>query len=113
MPVWSWIVIWTVLAVGLLAMLVWFAVVLFRKAMAIFGALEDLGDQLADLDLDAESPQRPLNPAVFQNRHELAMAIEQARILRAHRRAARRDLSISRGKLLQHSPYKPEDRPSC
>jgi hypothetical protein len=113
MPAWSWLVIWVLLAVGLLTMLVWFAIVLFRKAMAVLAALEELGDQLATLDLDAEVPRRRLHPAIFQNRHELALAIDQTRILRAHRRAARRDLSISRGKLLQHSPYKPEDRPSC
>ncbi|MGO4782291.1 hypothetical protein [Cryobacterium sp. W22_MBD10_FK3] len=113
MPVWSWILIWTLLAAGLIAMLAWFAVHLFRKLMATFGALEDLGDQLAELDLDADLPRAPFRAAVFQNRRELAAAIDQARIVRAHRRATRRDLSINRGKLLQHTPHKPEDRPSC
>jgi hypothetical protein len=113
MPVWSWILIWTLLVAGLLTMLAWFAVRLFRKLTATFGALEDLGDQLAELDLDAAVAPAPFHAAVFQNRRDLAAAIDQARIERAYRRALRRDLSISRGKLLQHTPYEPEDRPSC
>jgi hypothetical protein len=113
MPVWSWILIWTLLGAGLLGMLAWFAVHLFRKVMVTFGALEDLGDQLAELDLDRELPRSRFRPAVFQNRRALAATIDHARIERAHRRAHRRDLAISRGKLLQHTPYKPEDRPPC
>lgn len=109
MPVWSWILIWALLVAGLLGMLAWFAVRLFRKLMATFGALEDLGDQIAELDLDAAAAPTPFHPAVFQKRRDLAAAIEQARIDRVYRRALRRDLSISRGKLLQHTPYKPED----
>ncbi|TFB99340.1 hypothetical protein E3O42_13945 [Cryobacterium adonitolivorans] len=113
MPVWSWILIWTLLVAGLIAMLVWFAVHLFRKLMATMGALEDLGDQLAELDLDTGVPGAPFHPAVFQKRRVLAAAIDQARLERAHRRAHRRDLAINRGKLIQHTPYKPEDWPSC
>jgi hypothetical protein len=110
-PVWGWIVIWALLVVGMLVMLVLFAIRLFRKLMGTLGALEDLGDQLAELDLDGELPRTPFRPAVFQNRRTLAAAIDSARLERAHRRAKRRDLAIGRGKLLQHSPYKPEDRP--
>ena len=113
MPVWSWIVIWAVLVAGLLAMLAWFGVRLFRKLMATLGALEDVSDQLAELDLDSAVPARQFHPAVFASRRDLAAAIDQARIQRVYRRARRRDLSISRGKLLQHTPHKPEDRPSC
>jgi hypothetical protein len=111
MPLWSWILIWTLLIAALLGMLAWFAVRLFRKLMATFHALEDLGDQLAELELDRELPRSRFRPAVFQNRRSLAVAIDQTRRERAHRRAVRRDLAISRGKLLQHTPYKPEDRP--
>jgi len=113
MPVWSWILIWTVLVAGLLGMLAWFAVRLFRKLMGTLTALEELGDQVSELDLDLEPERTPFRAAVFADRHALAAAIDQARIERAHRRALRRDLSISRGKLLQHTPYKPEDRPPC
>ena len=113
MPLWSWILIWALLATGLLGMLAWFAVRLFRKLMRTLGALEDLGDQLAELHPDSEPPRTPFRPAVFQNRRALAAAVGQAQIERAHRRAHRRDLAIGRGKLLQHSPYKPEDRPPC
>ena len=113
MPLWSWILIWVLLVAGLLGMLAWFTVRLFRKFMGTLGALEDLGDQLAELDLDRELPRARFRPAVFQKRRELAGAIDQARIERLYRRAQRRDLAISRGKLLQHTPYKPEDRPPC
>jgi hypothetical protein len=112
-PVWAWILLWTLLVIALLVMLTVFAIRLFRKLMRTLGALEDLGDQLAELDIDAESPRAHFRPAVFQNRRVLAAAIDQARLQRVHRRAQRRDLAIGRGKLLQHSPYKPEDRPSC
>ncbi|MET0955495.1 MAG: hypothetical protein ABWY68_06050 [Cryobacterium sp.] len=113
MPWWSWILIWTVLVAGLLGMLAWFAVRLFRKLMGTLGALEELGDQISELDLDLEPERTPFRAAVFADRHALGAAIDQARIERAHRRALRRDLAISRGKLLQHTPYKPEDRPQC
>jgi hypothetical protein len=110
-PLWGWILLWTLLVLGLLAMLTFFAIRLFRKLMATLGALEDLGDQLADLDMAADLPRSRFRPAVFQSRHTLAAAISQARIERAYRRAHRRDLAIGRGKLLRHTPYKPEDRP--
>ena len=113
MPVWGWILIWTVLVAGLLGMLAWFAVRLFRKLMATLGALEDLGDQVAALDLDTELAPVPFHPAVFQDRRALSAAIAQARLGAVLRRAERRDLSVSRGKLLRHTPYKPEDRPTC
>lgn len=113
MPLWAWILIWIVLVAVLLAMVAWFGVRLFRKLMGTLGALEDLGDQLAELDLDGDLPRATFRPAVFQNRRELAAAIDTARADRAYRRAQRRDLAISRGKLLQHTPYKPEDRPPC
>jgi hypothetical protein len=111
MPWWSWVLIWTVLAAGLVGMLAFFAVRLFRKLMGTLGALEELGDQVSDLGLDVGQPETRFHPAVFSDRHALAAAIDRAGIERAHRRALRRDLAIRRGKLLQHTPYKPEDRP--
>jgi hypothetical protein len=112
-PVWAWVLIWVVLVAALLAMLVFFAVRLFRQAMGALGALEDLGDQIAEFDAGAPLPAAPFRPAVFQDRRTLAAAIDLSRADRARRRALRRELSINRGKLLQHTPYKPEDRPPC
>ena len=112
-PVWAWVLIWVVLVVGLITMLVWFAVRLFRKLMGTLGALEDLGDQIAEFDAGAPVPAAVFRPAVFQDRRALAAAIDQSRAERARRRALRRERSINRGKLLQHTPYKPEDRPPC
>jgi len=113
MPVWSWVLIWTILVAGLAGMLVWFAVRLFRKLMRTLSALEDLGDQVAQLNFDVEVPSARLRPAIFRDRRALAAEIERARLTRAYARATRRDLAITRGKLLKHTPYKPEDRPSC
>lgn len=113
MPWWSWILIWTVLLTGLLVMLAWFAVRLLRKLMVALGALGELGDQISDLDPDREPHRTPFTPAVFQDRRTLKAALEQAGIERAHRLASRRDLALSRGKLLRHTPFKPEDRPPC
>lgn len=113
MPWWSWVLIWTVLAAGLVGMLAWFAVRLFRKLMGTMRALEALGDQVAAVDVDSAARPTPFRAAVFADRHALAAAIDHARAERAHARALRRDLAIGRGKLLQHTPYKPEDRPQC
>ena len=109
MPVWAWILIWSVLVVALLGMLAWFAWRLFRKLMRTFAALEDLTAQVATLDLDSAPETMRFRPAIFQHRRELADAVAVARIQRAHRRALRRDQRVRRGKLLQRSPYKPED----
>jgi hypothetical protein len=105
MPWWSWVVIWVVLVGALLGMLAWFAVRLFRKAMTVGGALSDLGDQISQLDADVDelSPDR-FSPAVFAERDDLALTVEQGREQRAHRRQERRDLAVNRGKLLRHAP---------
>ncbi|WEO79189.1 hypothetical protein BJQ94_09220 [Cryobacterium sp. SO2] len=113
MPLWSWILIWTLLVAGLVGMLAWFAVRLFRKSMRTLAALDELGQQVAELDTGAQLPGTAFRPAVFEDRRALAAAIEQSRVEHSRRRSLRRERSINRGKLLQHTPYKPEDRPPC
>ena len=42
---WAWLIIWTVLVLGLLGMLAWLGWRLFKKGAAVFRALEELGDR--------------------------------------------------------------------
>jgi hypothetical protein len=116
---WGWALIWTGLVLGLLGMLVWFAIRLFHKAMATADALTELGDKMAVLDgalsdSDSASQQKPrFSPAIFQDAGELAFLREQERAERARLRQARRDGRIDRGKLLTHAPTNLEDTTSC
>ena len=105
MPWWSWLLIWGGLVLGLCAMLAWFAFRLFKKLLRAFEALEGLGNQFADLDLNVDEPAPDrFTPAIFLHRHELAFLVDRNRADRAHRRQIRRDRLIGRGKLLQQAP---------
>ncbi|HSP75378.1 MAG TPA: hypothetical protein VLO31_04080 [Cryobacterium sp.] len=97
--------IWTGLVLGLLAMLVWFGFVLFKKVMATAKALQDLGDLVAGVTLGQETPaQARFRPAIFADSTELYLAFELVRRDRAQRRQRRRDSLISRGKLFIQRP---------
>ncbi|RZU65210.1 hypothetical protein EV379_1535 [Microterricola gilva] len=104
MPWWSWWLIWGGLILGLLGMLAYFAVVLFRKTMAAAEELSTLGDALSVLDaqLDDVAPGRKPS-AVFQPSAELALVVQQNRVVRAEKRQRSRDKRITRGKLLVRS----------
>ncbi|KQW05756.1 hypothetical protein ASC66_12400 [Leifsonia sp. Root4] len=104
MPWWSWWLIWGGLILGLLGMLAYFAVVLFRKTMAAAEELSALGDALSVLDaqLDDLAPGRTPS-AVFQPSAELAVVVQQNRVVRAEKRQSNRDKRIARGKLLVRS----------
>ncbi|TFC81949.1 hypothetical protein E3T24_14430 [Cryobacterium sp. TmT2-59] len=105
MPWWSWALIWSGLILGLLGTLAWFGFSLFKKLMATVDALRDLGGQVAALGRDQAPPeQAQFRPGIFQNREDLQLAVELLRDERQHRRQARRDSLIARGKLLQHVP---------
>ena len=101
MPWWSWILIWTALVLGLLGMLAFFAVSLFRKLMRAMDALVTLGDQVSALDTNISELQAPsLRPAIFEDKNVLAYQYEINRYARAERRQRRRDALVNRGKLL-------------
>lgn len=105
MPWWSWVIIWTVLVLLLLAMLAWFAVVLFKKLVATMHALGELGDQLAALDVRLDDlGGEPFRPAIWADRTELAVDIERRRHQRMRRRQERRDARVARGKLIRQAP---------
>ncbi|MGO4103118.1 hypothetical protein AB4Y63_04135 [Leifsonia sp. YAF41] len=114
---WGWLLIWSALILGLLGMLVWFAIRLFRKAMVTADALAELGDKMTLLDAafaDAAAQHEPrFNPAIFQDAGELGFLREQDRAEHARRRQVRRDARIDRGKLLTHTPTNLEDTASC
>jgi hypothetical protein len=100
MPWWSWLLIWSVLVLGLLGMLAWFGYALFRKLMGALKALEELGNQVARLGPAAdEAAPYKFRPAVFRDLHELVHAAGVARNARDRRRQLRRDRFIARSKL--------------
>lgn len=100
MPWLSWLLIWSVLVLGLVAMLAWFGYGLFRKLMSVMKALEELGSQVADLGLgDAAAAPDRFRTAIFRDRHELERAVAVAQAARDRRRQLRRDRLIARSKL--------------
>lgn len=101
MPWWSWVVIWVVLVLGLLGMLAFFAVHLFRKVMAagreasaLIEKTEVLSRRVDDLN------EAVFHPAVFADVAELRAEREQAKADRVVARQLRRDTRVRRGKLL-------------
>lgn len=113
MPWWSWALIWTGLALGLLAMLTLFGVALFRKLMALVDALSDLGDRVSIGTADAEQDVTEVRriPAIFQSRDRLADVVADRRFERLHRRQLRRDRAIGQGKLFGTISASTKDSP--
>ncbi|MDJ0377701.1 hypothetical protein [Cryobacterium sp. PH31-L1] len=103
MPWWSWLLIWTVLTLGLLAVLSWFAVSLFRTARGTLQALESFHGQLPTGEFDRPTAASVGVPAVFADSAVLLGRVEQLRAERTHRSQVRRDARIVRGKLLGHA----------
>ena len=105
MPWWSWVLIWTGLVLGLLAMLAWFGFALFRKVMATSRALQELGKLVSDVTRGQETPtQAPFRPVILANPADLHHALEVVRRDRAQRRQRRRDSLVARGKLFISRP---------
>jgi hypothetical protein len=99
---WSWLLIWGALVIGLVGMLAYFAVTLFRKLMRAMDALGALGDQVGALDVTLSELQAAApRPAIFDDKYELAYVIEADRYARSVRRHSRRDALVNRGKLLK------------
>ncbi|WP_158864200.1 hypothetical protein [Leifsonia sp. AG29] len=101
MPWWSWLLIWSVLVLGLLGMLAFFAWWLFRKVVA---AGRDAADLLAKTEVLGrhadELSEEPFHPAVFADLAELHEQRSERLAERAVARQARRDARVRRGKLL-------------
>lgn len=104
MPWWSWLLIWGGLVLALLGMLAYFGVTLFRKTVATAQELGELTDALGVLDaqLDELAPDRTPS-AVFRDRAELGLIVEQNKLSRILHRQQRHDARLARGKLLVRS----------
>ena len=105
MPWWSWLLIWSVLTLGFLALLVWSGVRLYRKSLGALRAFEALGDQIAALNVDVSPRPEQFRPAVFTDLAALRLEVEQREAERVHRRQVRRDGRIVRGKLMRNARY--------
>ncbi|TFD00030.1 hypothetical protein E3T28_08710 [Cryobacterium sinapicolor] len=105
MPWWSWVLIWTGLVLGLLAMLAWFGFALFKKVRGTVRALQELGDLVSDVTggQEAPAPDR-FRPAIFTDLADLYFALELVQRDRGQRRQRRRDSLIARGKLVTTRP---------
>ena len=103
MPWWSWLLIWCVLVLVLLAVLGWFAFALYRQARGTLRALESLTDQVSAIDLDLSAATPPLDAAIFADATVLLHVVEQRRVEHAGRRQLRRDAMIVRGKLMRNA----------
>ena len=102
MPWWSWLLIWSGLVLGLLAVLSWFGVALYRQARGTLLALESLSDQVSAVDLDLAATRPPFTAAAFADATVLRHHLEQRRVERTRRRQLRRDALIVRGKLMRN-----------
>lgn len=101
MPWWSWIVIWTVLVLGLLGMLVFFAWALFRKLAATAREASALMQKAEALSRRVgEESEEPFHPAVFAQATQLRDRRAQAIADRARTRQAHRERRIRQGKIL-------------
>jgi len=101
MPWWSWLLIWSVLVLGLLGMLAAFAVSLFRKIMAAGREVSELAAKAEILSRRSEELAEPaFHSAVFADATQLREERTQALAERAYARQARRDSRVKRGKLL-------------
>jgi hypothetical protein len=105
---WAWLIIWTVLVLGLLGMLAWLGWRLFKKGAAVFRALEELGDKIAQLnenveELALERPER----AIAVGYPEMARRHDLHKERRGRLREARREARLARGKLLINPPTIP------
>ena len=110
MPGWSWWLIWAVLVVALVLVVV-FGI---RRVLAAYRRARVEGDRLngllgqltASVDELSEAGRRVeelRTSALFGSRADLAAAVEDHRLRRVHRRQARRDRRIARGRLITHS----------
>lgn len=100
MPWWSWLLIWTVLVLGLLGMLVFFAWWLFRKVVAAGREAAALMEKADVLSQRAEELADTFEPAVLADAEELRAERHDRLAERAIARQARRDARVRRGRLL-------------
>jgi hypothetical protein len=101
MPWWSWLVIWTCLALALVAVLVIAAWRLFRKAVAVFDELGTLAAKTELLDgAVTEFDEQQAELAILQKLSDVQARRRQIRDASALRRDARHTTRLARGRVL-------------
>ena len=102
MPWWSWLIIWTVLVGGLIGMLVYFAISLFRRFLGVYEEFSLLLERAEELTATSDAlPEPPLTPpAIFGDRAVFEYEVERLRHERLIRKQLRRDARIRRAKML-------------
>ncbi|TXN31854.1 hypothetical protein [Lacisediminihabitans profunda] len=99
MPWWSWLIIWVVLGLALLVMLGLFGWQLFRKVLAVFGALEALAAKTELLESAGETlDEQHATLALLQKRSEVVARRDRVRQQAADRRQARHDARLDRAR---------------
>lgn len=97
MPWWSWLVIWVMLGLGLVALLGFSARWLLRKLMVLTGDLGDLGETLELLEPNDAELVRP-QLAVLADARDIRARDEARRFQRARRRRQRHEQRIARAR---------------
>jgi hypothetical protein len=106
---WAWLIIWTVLVLGLFGMLAGLGFWLFRKLTGVFDALSELTDKVGRLTENVEELKAiPPDRAMVLGYAEVSRRRELHQERRAELRLARREARIARGKLL----IRPESIPT-
>ncbi|MHB1172786.1 MAG: hypothetical protein ACYCZY_09900 [Lacisediminihabitans sp.] len=119
MPWWSWTAIWAGLVLLMVAMLVVFAVRIFRKIVAVFDEFESLSARTEILDrageiLDDQRQELAILAKYADVRRRRARAREEA----TARRQSRHQTRLARARALiavdatQRSWFRPQDRPT-
>ncbi|GAA2246200.1 hypothetical protein N1031_16150 [Herbiconiux moechotypicola] len=106
---WSWLIIWTVLVLGLLGMLAWLGYRLFVKGRDVLRELDALSRKVGALAENAEklAPEEPTERAIALGYAETARRHEEHEARRAELKQARREARLARGKLLINPPTIP------
>jgi len=106
---WAWLIIWTVLVLGLLGMLALLGYRLFVKFRATLHALDELGEKVARLteNVEALAPEEPTERAVLVGYATVSRRHDKHRERRDELRDARREARLARGKLLINPPTVP------
>jgi hypothetical protein len=98
MPWWSWLVIWTCLALALIAVLVVSAWRLFRKAVSVFDELGVLAEMAGLLDAAVtEFDEQQSELAILQKLSDVQVRRRRLRDASALRRDARHTARVARG----------------
>jgi hypothetical protein len=98
---WVWLIIWTVLVLGLFGMLAAVGFRLYRKFRGALAALEELTDKVAALNENVEQlAPEPAERAITVGYAEVSRRHDIRRERRSESREGRREARLAGGKLL-------------